>query len=347
MKKERVIYLDYLRVFAIFAVITLHVAAKHWDAVDVNGFDWQVFNCYDSIVRWGVSVFVMISGALFLNRDIPIKKLYSKYILRIVVAYIVWSAFYASLSSKCTSAVAFIKLLIGGHYHMWFLPMIVGLYMLQPLLKRITDDAVTAKYFAVLATVFAVIIPTIVAVVNDFAPRLLVTGVNLINGSLVGGLSLSMVMGFPLYFLMGHQINQYDLSIKQRRIIYVMGIIGLASTVWFSRLVSVKNQVAYETYYGNLTIGVFLTSIAVFTFVKYHYPDQEGINEVFKKLSKYSFGAFLVHPEVLTILNNFGLDSMAFNPIIAIPVTAIIAFIISIGISTVLNMIPILNKYLV
>ncbi len=73
--QNRTIYFDYLRVFATAAVILLHVAAFNWLSTDVNGYDWKVFNFYDSIVRWGVPVFVMISGALFLGRDdISIKK---------------------------------------------------------------------------------------------------------------------------------------------------------------------------------------------------------------------------------------------------------------------------------
>ena len=93
--QERTIYFDYLRVFATFSVIILHIASSNWSLIDVNGFDWFVFNFIDSIVRWGVPVFVMISGALFLDRDIPIRKIYSKYVFRMIVSYIVWSIIYA------------------------------------------------------------------------------------------------------------------------------------------------------------------------------------------------------------------------------------------------------------
>ena len=74
---QRTIYFDYLRVLATFAVMILHISAQNWGACDVQSFDWQVFNFFDSIVRWSVPIFVMISGALFLNRDIPLKKIYT------------------------------------------------------------------------------------------------------------------------------------------------------------------------------------------------------------------------------------------------------------------------------
>lgn len=92
---DRKIYLDFLRVFATFAVMILHISAQNWHSTDVNGFEWQVFNFFDSIVRWGVPVFVMISGSLFLNRETPLRIIYSKYIRRMITAFIVWSAIYA------------------------------------------------------------------------------------------------------------------------------------------------------------------------------------------------------------------------------------------------------------
>ena len=67
---ERKTYCDYLRLIATFAAVVLHVAASNWYSTDVNGLEWQSFNFYDSVVRWGVPIFVMISGSLFLSREI-------------------------------------------------------------------------------------------------------------------------------------------------------------------------------------------------------------------------------------------------------------------------------------
>ena len=134
---ERIKYLDYLRVFATIAVIMLHVAAQNWGVTDVNKFEWNTFNLFDSLVRWCVPIFVMISGALFLNKDIPIKNLFSKYILRLLVAFIVWSAFYALVSISSNNIISKIKDFISGEYHMWFILMIIGLYALTPIIKQI------------------------------------------------------------------------------------------------------------------------------------------------------------------------------------------------------------------
>ena len=67
--KQRVIYLDYLRIAATFCVVVLHISGQNWYTTSVNSFEWNVLNFYDSIVRWVVPIFVMISGALFLDNE--------------------------------------------------------------------------------------------------------------------------------------------------------------------------------------------------------------------------------------------------------------------------------------
>jgi surface polysaccharide O-acyltransferase-like enzyme len=131
-------YFDYLRVAATISVVVLHVSAQNWYSFNGRSFEWNVFNFYDSIVRWGVPIFLMISGSLFLYRDIEIKNLYRKYILRLFVAYCFWALFYAVYSPIIDSIIgkgfalpikSIIKNTISGNYHMWFIPMIIGTYM--------------------------------------------------------------------------------------------------------------------------------------------------------------------------------------------------------------------------
>ena len=58
-------YFDWLRVLATFGVMVLHVAAQNWLSVGIESFEWNAFNFYDSLERWTVPVFVMVSGRCF------------------------------------------------------------------------------------------------------------------------------------------------------------------------------------------------------------------------------------------------------------------------------------------
>ena len=93
---KRIVYADLLRIIATFAVIVLHVSASKWYDTPVKDFNWQIYNLYDSLVRWAVPIFVMLSGMFFLNPEkfIPTSNIIKKYIFRILLAIIVWGLFY-------------------------------------------------------------------------------------------------------------------------------------------------------------------------------------------------------------------------------------------------------------
>lgn len=136
---QRIAYFDVLRILATFAVIVLHLSAQHWADTDVYSRAWQAFNLYDSAVRWAVPVFVMISGALFLSGSQSIGHILKKNVSRLVTAFIFWSALYAvfMVNFEGCPTNLILQQFLNGHYHMWFLFMIVGLYLIVPFLRPI------------------------------------------------------------------------------------------------------------------------------------------------------------------------------------------------------------------
>lgn len=138
MKDKRIYYLDFIRIIAIIAVIVIHVTAQNWYNIALNSTTWTIFNIYNSIVRWAVPILVMISGALFLDKQIDLKKIYQKNIARIIISFIFWSLIYAIIDySKGYALKSVFESILIGHYHMWYLYMIAGLYILVPLLKKL------------------------------------------------------------------------------------------------------------------------------------------------------------------------------------------------------------------
>ncbi len=91
MEKTRIFYFDFLRIFAAFAVVLAHTASIRYGMHYSN----LVYYC---IFKWAVPVFVMISGALFLEpaKNITINNILRKYIFRVAIVFIVWSLFYTS-----------------------------------------------------------------------------------------------------------------------------------------------------------------------------------------------------------------------------------------------------------
>ncbi len=73
-----------------------------------------------------------------------------------------WHIFYAlyTFIFESHSLSVAIKLIIRGYSHLWFLHMIIGLYLLVPLLRKITENTRLTRYFLILAAIFSIIIPT-------------------------------------------------------------------------------------------------------------------------------------------------------------------------------------------
>ena len=355
--ENRKVYFDYMRVFATIAVILLHISGDGYNTTAINSLHWHVLEVSNSLVRWGVSVFVMISGALFLSRDIPLKKIYSKYILHLATAFFTWSIFYAIIGGGTLSER--VLAVFSGHFHMWFIPMIIGLYMCIPFIKPIANNQKISRYYIILSFLLVFIIPEINSLIGDFGTYPL-TFIPRIFSALTGNLSIKMVLGFPVFFVLGHHLNTVILDKKQRRIIYILGIIGFLSTIMLCIVVTMKTGKACTTYLKTFTVNVFLEALAVFVWFKYKKWDNIKLNNIMIKLSKYCFGAYLIHPLIIRLIKKIvlqatlvrpaicdsitGLNTFVFNPIISIIFITITVTVMSYVISIILNHIPFIRR---
>lgn len=335
-KKDRIIYLDILRMLATIAVVTIHVSAYNWYTTSPASYEWNVFNFYDSIVRWAVPIFVMISGALFLDNDrnIEIKKLYTKNILRIITAFLFWSVIYAGITVSTNKIEVFIQKIFIGHYHLWFLYMIIGLYILTPILRKITEDKKTTEYFLIVSIIFTIIIPTI------FKLPILSKMTKILE-------NIDVNFGYVTYFVLGYYLSKKEFSKKSKIIIYISSILGFLITILGTAIIS-NNKMIPTNIYNEVYPNVLLESIGVFVLIKnIKFDIKPKHTNMIRLLSKYSFGIYLVHDLILTELGRNGLTTLLFNPIISVPCIVLIVYIISLIISMILNKIPILNKLIV
>lgn len=342
---HRTVYFDVLRIIAICAVVVLHVSAQNFVESGVDTPEWQALNFYDSIVRWSVPVFVMISGALFLDGENSIGKLYKKNIARILVAFIFWSMLYAVKNMIFTDCgwQHTIKQFLLGYYHMWFLFMIVGLYMIVPLLKPIVKSMELTKYFLLLSVAFTYVIPQTIQLVSLKYPAI----ASLANG-MVGKVYFYFTLGFASQFVCGYYLSKVELGKRAKIVVYFLSICGFLATIVGTSMLSVSGQKANEMLYGYLTVNVMLEAVGIFVLMKDIFERKAvgvRIEKVLGLLAKYSFGAYLVHVLVLDELGRiFGLNTLSFNPLLSIPVISMIVIVISFVISAALNHIPLLKK---
>lgn len=92
---QKQIWVDYLRVLAIFAVVTIHATSFIYsDFNKIPNDDWWLANTLNGLSRFSVPMFIMISGYLLLGHDIGTKDFYISRGFRIIPALIFWSIFF-------------------------------------------------------------------------------------------------------------------------------------------------------------------------------------------------------------------------------------------------------------
>lgn len=343
MANRRITYIDHLRIAATIAVVIIHVAAQNWYSQDVSASSWRIFNFYDSISRWAVPAFVMISGTLMLEADVSFKKLFAVKIPRRLTAFIFWSLVYA-LEEGGTLENILISI-ISGKYHLWFLYLIIGLYICIPVIKKITENAIIAEYYLAISLVFTFLIPFVLQLLADFGGVSLKDWVKALNNA-YSDMNITVLSGYVAYFIAGHRLDQVAISKRKRTVIYFLGVLGVVATIFLSQVVSMKEGSPVDNYYDYLGLPIFAQSVAMFVWFKHNRSFEKESSMLVNQLTKCSFGIYLIHILVMETLDEkLLLNTMSIHAIVSVPVIAVVVFVISFVIALLLKRIPVFKDY--
>lgn len=160
-------FLDVLRVLATCAVVLMHVLTGATDVTDasiVPEYRSLLLSVMD-LVTWCVPIFLLISGYLFLNpeRTLTYPVMIKKYCRRIALAILLFGVPYAAselVVAERTFRIRMIpealKMTLTGHTwsHMWYLYLILFLYLITPLLKKVLRVLPVWGVVAMMAVIF-------------------------------------------------------------------------------------------------------------------------------------------------------------------------------------------------
>ena len=166
---------DLLRVFALLAIMSLHVSSVWIDGFSaivreggaVETLTHPLWACvWDCLPRFGVPCFLMLSGAFLLANPATgaYAAFYKKSWRKLGGLTVGFSVFYLLIKAgesvfaheNPLLAVGGSILILKPYYHMWYLAMLVGVYALAPFVWRF-KDTVGEKAFAKVAVVFLIL----------------------------------------------------------------------------------------------------------------------------------------------------------------------------------------------
>ena len=320
---ERNLSLDILRILACLAVIMIHTAGSPIVHGFVSPGTLEFNGCLtlDALSRWSVPIFAMLTGFFMLDsaKELSIKKLFSKYILRLFTALVFWSVFYALTLHKSFYPLG------SQEGHFWYVSMCVGLYLAMPIMRMIAANERMLSYFC--WTWLAI---KCYQFIGNFA----ILPVNLHD---------VLFVDYVGYCLFAYYLKSFTREKNVRVGIYTLGIVGVITTI----LIPVLSHNDDTVFYHYTAPNVIVTAMALFTFFMHH-PIclKESWARAITTISKCTFGIYLVHMWVL-IQIFFRLHRFIPNSLILCLVCVPIVFLVGGGISLIISKLRFVNKYII
>ena len=336
-------WISNLRVLATCAVILLHVSVcVAYQFGQIEAYKWWIANLFDGICHSAVPLFVMITGALLIPQDIGIKSFMQKRLKRILMPFLFWSAIYVIYNFfKDTTGIhysffdilkiSYLKLTNGAYYHLWFVYMIIGMYLIIPILKKWVKNC-SEKEMIYFLTIWAITLVFMNPIIHKYMPKV----------------EIQFFAGFVGYLVLGYYLSTKPVEKMKniRKIAVLIIIIGTLITVLGTWWISARQGRINELFYDYLTPNIFLIATGIFIFVKTSCFNSQKSSRLLNFIDSYSFGIYLGHILVLEFLIPY-VESFLFGiPIIGIPVVAFFCLFITMGIVFCIRKIPLLGKYI-
>ena len=347
MKKGRLLYIDVIKTISIVLVILIHVSSSVIYSVKVDSSNFAIYNFFDSISRSCVPLFVMASGAYFLNNKnkLDLKKLFKKYIFNIIIALIFSSVVIELLkylvSPGHISMWKFLVNVMTGDYVLWFFYMILGFYIITPILRQITKSKEITFYLITISFIIGVFIPTI----NYFLELEFLN--KLISQMFFGMFDAYGGFCVLIYYLLGFYLSEFEFEKKYVYLLYVLGILGVILSFSLTEYFSIINGSPNFYFYNYMTLPVFFTSVALFLFFKYLFNDKITKNKMILLISTSTLFIYPIHRMLLVLFSLFDISKILIEyPFIGVPLYTICLLFLSLFISILIRKVSfILQKY--
>jgi len=328
--------MDKMRVCACLAVIFVHACAPYIAGFgQMPFFDWSAAHIIDSLLRWSVPVFVMLSGALNLrDKNENYADYWKKRFSRLIPITIFWSLVYLAHQGVNTSTA--IRLLLNGYpyYHLYFLFLIGGLYLFTPFMVR-GLLALSEKGQAVCISLIMLI-----TMVDWVVANWLTDGNVKFN-------AFTLFTHYLGYYLIGAYLLKKPWRNRLALPVFIAAaVITIFATGFFMYIGGSGNSYALY-FYTYFSITVVPMSIAVFCLLLN--GKSRSMPGMWHALSGLTLGVYLIHPLILEYCQRIlaRLDVQFDTLISHIFVTVGVTFLLSLAIVYTLSKIPLLRRIVV
>ena len=386
--ENRVVWVDWMRVAACFMVILVHSTEPFYlggegsQILTESDAFWASF--FDSVVRACVPLFIVASSYLQFPLHYSTGNFFRRRAVRVLVPFLLWSVVYAFAWGEPVEN--FQNLLLNFNYaagHLWFVYMLIGVYLLMPLLSPWAEKVGKRELQVYLAIwVFTTFIPIIRDWYSGGYESLeVIYGVSGLPRQALTPLwgeaswntygTFYYLSGFIGYLLLGLYFRRFvgELSWKKTLAIAVPCFLAGFAIVfggflwrvfessggYFPTGGAVEVAVWWETTWCNDTFGVVLMTIAWILLFKKIKSSGCFYNKVLLPVSKASYGVYLMHLLLLVPICGavrewlgvgFEGKLWTWTTPVEIILSAVAGFVLTAVVAVILQKIPKIGKYI-
>lgn len=341
--------IDLARCISCIGVVIIHAIAVYWYSTPVvlEGVEqyfeneplkllgrgtpsWSLCSVIDASARFSVPVFVMISGALLLNRK---NGLDTTYIIRkgihLVALILAWGGVYVLydliqqlLSQKEIIIKQVIQNWIFGPSNFWFIFMLIPLYLAAPIYAHIMKEKRLTEWMLLLWFMGTIILTSL----KSWKP--------LLNGR-VEFAYMSIIPEYTGIFMLGAYYKVYGVSRKVENIVLILGLLCFIA-------MSFGTPVGY--FHNFTTPFCCIYAFAIFILCS-RYADRQPktLRRIVRCVAGHSLGIYALHGLMLTILRSLWIPQSKYW-LLQFVLSFAIVFSVSLATSAVLIRIPGLKK---
>ena len=368
-QKERLAFIDYIRVVACFLVMMVHVTENFY-IPDTSGVGENMIRIADDsnrfwiafwnggIARICVALFMIVSAFLLvpMKEGVGMAQFYKKRFLRIfppmlffMVLYSILPAIWGDFSwEQSWKFLKGIPLNFPEYaYHLWFMYPLISLYLFIPIISPWFEKA-SAKDERIFLFIFA--LSTLMPFIHKLTPYTYIFGECWWNGFHM----FWYFSGYIGYLVMAHYIHKHiDWSTSKRMLIgSTCFVIGSVYTFWSHFSMTSADtplslpliEYAWEFCTPNVLLASFGAFI-LFTCIK-----QAKAPRLITDISKLSFGMYLMHVFLVGPITQYIIHGNPAEPLvpvwIAIPVATSLCYVSCYAICKIVSFLP-FSKYLI
>ena len=383
---NREVWIDWMRVTACLMVMTVHSTEPFYlggeGSLILTQTDARWVSLFDTFVRACVPLFVVASSYLQFPLHYSTGQFLKRRVIRVVVPFVVWTLVYALYWGEPADNLR--SLLLNFNYaagHLWFVYMLLGLYLLMPMLSPWAERVGKRELqFYLLLCFLTTLLPLLRAGFGDTPPVIYgPTGIpNPARYPLWGEASWNAYglfyyfSGFLGYMLLGLYLRRFVGELSWRRTLAIGLPAWLAgfAICYFGFLWAVEADAkglfpiegptglaaVWETTWINDTVSVALMTIGWVLLFRKFKASGRFFQRILLPISKASYGMYLCHMIVLVAFSGWlrtslgtGLDGLLgiWTTPVQILATALLTFLATALFSVAVQRIPHLGKYLI